>query len=62
SLSKHQQEKQKLDERAAQADLYELQNKAELQALLIKQAELASHIELAELRWLELHELLENIS
>jgi ATP-binding cassette, subfamily F, member 3 len=62
SLSKHQQEKQKLDERAAQADLYELQNKVELQALLIKQAELASHIELAELRWLELHELLENIS
>jgi ATP-binding cassette, subfamily F, member 3 len=62
SLSKHQQEKQKLDERAAQADLYELQNKAELQTLLIKQAELASHIELAELRWLELHELLENIS
>jgi ATP-binding cassette, subfamily F, member 3 len=62
SLSQHQLEKKKLDERAAEADLYELQNKAELQTLLIRQADLGSQIEVLELRWLELHELLENIS
>lgn len=62
SLNQHQLEKQQLDLRAGEADLYEMQNKTELQNLLIRQAELGSKIEVAELRWLELHELLENIT
>jgi len=62
SLDEQQKEKQVLDKRAGEADLYEVQNKDELQTLLIRQAELVSLIEVAELRWLELHEQLENIT
>ena len=37
------------------------QNKAELQALLKRQAELSGAIDEAEMRWLELHEQLEDL-
>jgi ATP-binding cassette, subfamily F, member 3 len=62
SLETQQKEKQKLDIRALEGDLYEAQNKNELQTLLIRQAELATLIEEAEMRWLELHEQLESIT
>jgi ATP-binding cassette subfamily F protein 3 len=59
SLEKYQAEKTKLDERAGEADLYEQQNKVELQVLLKRQAELTSAIDDTEMRWLVLHEQLE---
>ena len=59
SLEKYQIEKTNLDARAGAADLYEVQNKAELQALLKRQAELTNCTNDAEMRWLELHEQLE---
>ena len=58
-LEKLNQEKAQLDARAGEADLYENQNKIELQLLLKRQAELADTIDAAEMRWLELHEQLE---
>jgi ATP-binding cassette, subfamily F, member 3 len=58
-LEKYQTEKASLDARAGEADLYEVQNKLELQALLKRQAELTNNIDEAEMRWLELHEQLE---
>ncbi len=60
-LEKHSIEKIKLDERAQEAALYDIENKTELQNLLKRQAELNSLIENAELRWLELHEQLETL-
>ena len=62
SLEKYQAEKVNLDARAGDADLYEQQNKVELQALLKRQAELTTAIDDAEMRWLELHEQLETIA
>lgn len=59
SLENYQAEKTKLDARAGEADLYEQQNKVELQALLKRQAELTSAIDDTEMRWLALHEQLE---
>ena len=59
SLEKYQAEKVNLDARASEADLYEQQNKVELQTLLKRQAELTSAIDDAEMRWLELHEQIE---
>ncbi len=59
SLDKYQAEKARLDTRAGEADLYEQQNKVELQALLKRQAEITNAIDDAEMRWLELHEQLE---
>jgi ATP-binding cassette subfamily F protein 3 len=59
SLEIYQAEKARLDARAGEADLYEQQNKVELQALLKRQAELGTAIDEAEMRWLELHEQLE---
>ena len=58
-LEKAQAEKAILDARAAESSLYELENKAELQLLLKRQAELTALIDEAEMRWLELHEALE---
>jgi ATP-binding cassette subfamily F protein 3 len=58
-LEKAQAEKAVLDARAAESSLYELHNKAELQALLKRQADLTAQIDEAEMRWLELHEALE---
>lgn len=59
TLEIYQAEKARLDVRAGEADLYEQQNKVELQALLKRQAELSTAIDDAELRWLTLHEQLE---
>jgi len=59
SLEKLNAEKTTLDARASEADLYEAENKAELQLLLKRQAELSNAIDTAEMRWLELHEQLE---
>jgi ATP-binding cassette subfamily F protein 3 len=58
-LEKLNQEKSGLDARAAESSLYEIEHKNELQTLLKRQAELASLIDTAEMRWLELHEQLE---
>ncbi len=60
-LEKHSIEKTKLDERAQEAALYDIENKTELQNLLKRQAELDSLIENAEIRWLALHEQLETL-
>ena len=60
-LEKLNQEKTQLDARAGEADLYENQHKMELQLLLKRQAELANSIDTAEMRWLELHEMLETL-
>ena len=58
-LEKWQQEKVSLDARAGEANLYDIENKIELQNLLKRQAELASLTDEAEMRWLALHEQLE---
>lgn len=59
NLEKFNLEKSALDARAGESSLYEIENKIELQTLLKRQAELASLIDAAEMRWLELHEQLE---
>ena len=61
NISKWQTDKKVCDERLNDSALYTVSDKSELQALLKKQAELANQIEVAEERWLELHELLEAI-
>ena len=61
NISKWQTDKKACDERLNDSALYTVSDKSELQALLKKQAELANQIEVAEERWLELHELLEAI-
>lgn len=59
ALEKLNAEKTILDARASEASLYDAGNKAELQQLLKRQAELSGAIDTAEMRWLELHEQLE---
>lgn len=54
-----QQAKKVCDERLSDPELYTTSNKTELQPLLKTQAELASKLDVAEQRWLELHEQLE---
>lgn len=61
NIAKWQTEKKTCDDRLNDSELYSAADKAELQQLLKKQAELANQIEVAEERWLELHELLEAI-
>jgi ATP-binding cassette subfamily F protein 3 len=61
ALEKHQQEKEAIDDRLAVPALYEQADKTELQTLLKQQGILTSQIETLEMRWLELHELLENL-
>ncbi len=61
NIAKWQADKKLCDERLNDSALYVASDKTELQQLLKKQAELAIHIEVAEERWLELHELLEAI-
>ncbi|MEO8417501.1 MAG: ATP-binding cassette domain-containing protein [Methylophilaceae bacterium] len=56
-----QKEKSQLHERQADPALYAAADKAPLQALLKRQAELTQNIEQAEERWLAIHELLESI-
>jgi ATP-binding cassette subfamily F protein 3 len=58
-LDKLNHEKSGLDVRAAESSLYEIEHKNELQTLLKRQAELASLIDITEMRWLELHGQLE---
>ncbi len=62
SLEKLNAEKATLDARASEGSLYDANNKNELQQLLKRQAELSSAIDMAEMRWLELHEQLEAIA
>ena len=61
NIAKWQADKKLCDERLNDSELYVASDKTELQQLLKKQAELAINIEVAEERWLELHELLEAI-
>ena len=58
-LEKWNTEKAHIDTRLNEPQLYENADKAELQNLLKKQAELTQNIEEAELRWLMIHEELE---
>lgn len=58
-LEKFNQEKASLDARASESNLYDAENKEELQSLLKRQAVLSGLIDDAELRWLALHEQLE---
>jgi ATP-binding cassette subfamily F protein 3 len=58
-LEKWNTEKLHIDARLNEPQLYENNDKTELQNLLKKQAELTQHIEEAELRWLTIHEELE---
>ncbi len=55
-------EKALLDTRAGDAALYEPDQRTALQALLKRQGELAQLIETSEERWLELHDLLEQLT
>ena len=59
NIERWQGEKKTSDERLNDAELYATNDKAELQQLLKRQAELANQIEVSEERWLELHELLD---
>ena len=61
-LEKLNMEKTQLDVRASESNLYNIENKAELQHLLKRQAELSNLIDEAEMRWLELHETLETLA
>ncbi len=56
-----QEEKKICDSRLNDNDLYSAADKTALQDLLKKQAELMKQIELAEERWLDLHERLESL-
>jgi len=58
-MAQMQTEKKACDERLNDTELYSASDKTELQQLLKTQAELASKLETAEERWLELHEQLE---
>ena len=58
-LESWQKEKAELDQRLADAELYTAAAKAELQELLKRQTAITHSIEQAEMRWLEIHELLE---
>jgi len=59
NISKWQADKKGCDDRLNDSALYTASDKTELQQLLKRQAELANQTEVAEERWLALHELLE---
>jgi len=61
NMAQMQADKKSCDERLNDPELYSAADKTELQQLLKTQAELASKLEAAEERWLELHEQLEAI-
>jgi ATP-binding cassette subfamily F protein 3 len=61
NMAQMQADKKTCDERLNDTELYNTTDKTELQQLLKTQAELASKLETAEERWLELHEQLEAI-
>src|SRR5450830_1712660 len=56
NIAKWNTDKKVCDDRLNDSELYTASDKTELQQLLKKQAELANQIEVAEERWLELHE------
>ncbi|MCE9633456.1 MAG: ATP-binding cassette domain-containing protein, partial [Methylophilales bacterium] len=60
-MAQWQKEKDDCDTRLGNPDIYAAADKAPLQALLKRQAELAQSIEQAETRWLEIHEQLESM-
>ncbi len=60
-LAEWSREKSELEARLANPMLYTKQHAGEVPMLNKRLAELAQHIEEAELRWLELHEILETI-
>ena len=59
NMAQMQADKKICDERLNDPELYNAADKTELQQLLKTQAELAGKLEVAEERWLELHEQLE---
>jgi ATP-binding cassette subfamily F protein 3 len=59
NIAKWQTDKKACDERLNDSALYSATDKTELQSLLKKQAELTNQIDVAEERWLDLHEQLE---
>ena len=61
NMAQWQTDKKACDERLGDGALYTASDKAELQQLLKTQAELVNKLEVAEERWLELHEMLEAI-
>jgi ATP-binding cassette subfamily F protein 3 len=61
NMAQMQADKKICDERLNDPELYNAADKTELQQLLKTQAELAGKLEVAEERWLELHEQLEAI-
>ena len=61
-LASWQQEKQQIDTRLADPALYAEADSALLQDLLKRQAELSASIEAAEMRWLEIEEVLESMA
>ena len=58
-LERLNQEKSGLDARVSESNLYEAENREELQRILKRQSELTGLIDQTEMRWLELHEQLE---
>jgi ATP-binding cassette, subfamily F, member 3 len=59
NMAKWEQDKTALDNKLADPDLYTQSDKSILQDLLKRQAELVQQLETAEMRWLELQEMLE---
>ena len=60
-MTKWEQDKTALDNKLADPDLYTQSDKSILQDLLKRQAELVQQLETAEIRWLELQEMLETL-
>ena len=61
NMAKWEQDKSALDNKLADPDLYAQSDKSILQDLLKRQAELVQQLEAAEMRWLELQEMLETL-
>lgn len=59
NMAKWEQDKSALDNKLADPDLYTQSDKSILQDLLKRQADLVQQLETAEMRWLELQEMLE---
>jgi ATP-binding cassette subfamily F protein 3 len=59
NMAKWEQDKTALDNQLADSDLYTQSDKSKLQNLLKSQAEMVQQLETAEIRWLELQEMLE---
>ncbi len=59
NMAKWEQDKSALDNKLADPDLYTQSDKSILQDLLKRQADLVQRLETAEMRWLELQEMLE---